>query len=46
MISYLMKVIESLSSDQQKEIRKKITVLSSYLKQKLRGVVKNDKKVS
>ncbi|WP_432413785.1 hypothetical protein [Pantoea allii] len=45
-VSYLLKGVESLSSDQQKEIRKKITVLSSYLKQKLRGVVKNDKKVS
>lgn len=46
LISYLMKVIESLSLEQQKEIRTKITALSLYLEQQLRGVVKNDKKVS
>lgn len=46
MISYLTKVIESLSLEQQKEIRTKITVLSLYLEQQLRGVAGNDKKVS
>jgi len=45
-ISYLLKVIEYLSSEQQKEIRTKITVLSLYLEQQLRGVVENGKKVS